>query len=70
MKPTRPTKAQLDKMKAAMGPMRNFFEEYGRIGGKAGAAKRWDHVSPKERTKGARKAALARWAKKARKKRG
>ena len=44
-----------------MEPMRNFFAVQGRIGGKVGAKARWEHVSAKERTEGARKAALARW---------
>ena len=72
MKPTRPTKAQLERLKAAMEPMRSFFEEHGRIGGKMGRDARWGKVSPEERSKAARKAALARWwkaPKKARKKR-
>ena len=63
------TKAQLEQLRAAMGPLqRNFFEEWGRFGGKAGADARWKNVPPKQRTEMARKAALARWAK-ARKKR-
>ena len=52
-----------------MKPMRNFFAVQGRIGGKLGVKARWEHVSAKERTEGARKAALARWWGKARKKR-
>ena len=57
----RPTKAQLDRLRKAMEPMRNFFAVQGRIGGKVGAKARWERVSAKDRTEGARKAALARW---------
>ena len=59
--PPKPTKAQLDRLRKAMEPMRNFFAVQGRIGGKLGVKARWEHVSAKERTEGARKAALARW---------
>ena len=62
--PPKPTKAQLDRLRKAMEPMRNFFAVQGRIGGKLGVKARWEHVSAKERTEGARKAALARWRKK------
>ena len=67
-KTPKPTKAQLDRLKAAMEPMRNFFAAYGAIGGKMGAHARWANVSEAQRREGARKAALARWWK-ARKKR-
>jgi len=59
--PPKPTKAQLDRLRKAMAPMRNFFEELGRIGGKLGAEARWANVSEAKRREGARKAALARW---------
>jgi hypothetical protein len=51
-----------------MEPMRSFFEAAGHIGGKVGRDARWEGVSREERTKGARKAALARWRKAKRKK--
>jgi hypothetical protein len=42
-----------------------FFRQAGARGGKMGATKRWKGVSPAARSEGARRAARARWKKKA-----
>jgi len=40
-----------------------LIRAWGREGGKKGAKARWEHVTPEERSKLAKKAAAARWSK-------
>jgi hypothetical protein len=42
-----------------------LIRAWGRKGGKKGAKARWENVSPEERSRLARRAAAARWRKKA-----
>ena len=56
-RPTRPPKA----LEAAL----DLFRAWGKKGGKKGGKLRWQGVTPEQRREIARKAARARWAKKA-----
>lgn len=46
-----------------MDAVMRLFRAWGSQGGKKGGKARWDGVSPEERTRILRNAALARWAK-------
>jgi hypothetical protein len=46
--------------------VRDMFRSWGSQGGKTGGKARWEGVSPEERRKQARQAALARWRRKSR----
>lgn len=57
------TRAQLERLRAEIGPLRNFFEEWGRIGGKMGRDARWAKIHESTRSRMMRELARKRWAK-------
>jgi len=62
MQRKRPTRAELD---AALARFADLFREWGSQGGKVGGKLRWRGVSAEARRAHARKAARARWSRKA-----